>query len=209
MAKTISTRVWIVFGYLLIILLIGDIAYIWNYEWQKVESLESGNRQIDKFRKVVNSIYIHLVEFSLLGETVLDWEDKDLEYDHAQRMVVDGMLCGFKAVYPSHRIDSLRCLLEDKENQMRSILEVLDEQEALNAKIEEPVIARKSTQDQPKKPKRKGFLGLFGKKEESKPSETTTMLYTLNRDVITRQQMQSRRLAEQADSFAARNAELN
>lgn len=211
MAKTISTRVWIVFGYLLIILLIGDIAYIWNYEWQKVESLESGNRQIDEFRKEVNSIYIHLIEFSLLGETALDWEDKDLEHYHTRRMAVDSMLCDFKAVYPSHRIDSLRCLLEDKEKQMRNIVQVLDEQEALNAKIarQVPIIARESTQEQPKKKKRKGFLGLFGKKEEPKPTATTTMLYTLNRDVITRQQAQSRKLAEHADSLAVRNGELN
>lgn len=40
MAKTISIQIWIIFGYLLIILLIGGIAYTWSYEWQKVESLE-------------------------------------------------------------------------------------------------------------------------------------------------------------------------
>lgn len=51
MAKTISIHIWIIFGYLLIILLIGGIAYTWNYEWQKVESLESDNRQIDILQK--------------------------------------------------------------------------------------------------------------------------------------------------------------
>ena len=79
MAKTISIQIWIIFGYLLIILLIGGIAYTWSYEWQKVESLESDNRQIDILQKKVNDIQIHLIEFLLLGETVLEWNDKDLE----------------------------------------------------------------------------------------------------------------------------------
>lgn len=72
-----------------------------------------------------------------------------------------------------------------------------------------PAIAWKSTQEEPKKPKRKGFLELFGKKKEAPPTSTTTMLYTLNRDMIARQQSQSRRLSEHADSLAARNSGLN
>ena len=55
----------------------------------------------------------------------------------------------------------------------------------------------------------KGFLGIFGKKEKPKPTVTTTMLRSLNRDMIAEQQAQSRRLSEHADSLAARNAELN
>jgi len=52
-------------------------------------------------------------------------------------------------------------------------------------------------------------LGIFGKKEEIKPTVTTTMLRSLNRNMIAEQQEQSRRLSEHADSLAARNAELN
>ena len=71
MTKTTSILIWIILGYLLIILLIGGISYIWSYEWQKVESLEYDNRQIDKLQKEINDVHIHLIEFSLLGETVL------------------------------------------------------------------------------------------------------------------------------------------
>ncbi len=90
-------------------------------------------------------------------------------------------------------------------------MEVLDEQEYLNQKIAErvPVIAARSAQEQPKKAKRKGFLGLFGKKEKPEPTATTTMLHTLNRKEIATQQAQSQRLAAQVDSLATRNRELN
>ena len=124
---------------------------------------------------------------------------------------MDSMLCRLKAIYPAERIDSLRHLLKDKEQPIRGIVKLLDEQQALNEKIvrQLPVIVQKSVQEQPKKPKRKGFWGIFGKKEEAKPTVTTTMLRSFNRNIIAEQQTQSRRLSEHADSLAARNAELN
>lgn len=41
----------IAFGYLLIALFIGCIAYVWFYEWRMIEVMEADNRQIDKFKK--------------------------------------------------------------------------------------------------------------------------------------------------------------
>lgn len=54
-----------------------------------------------------------MIKFSLLGETILEWNDKDIEHYHARRMAMDSMLCRFKATYPAERIDSVRSLLED------------------------------------------------------------------------------------------------
>ena len=210
-AETRHFRMLTSIGYLLIALLVGGIMYTWLGEWRDMEGLEAKNREIDEFRKEVNNIHIHLIEFSLLGETILEWADEDLGLYHARRMTMDSMLCRFKATYPAERIDSVRHLLKDKERQMRQIVQVLEQQQAINDKITRqiPVIAQKSVQEQPKKPKRKGFLGIFGKKEEAKPTATTTMLRSLNRNMIAEQQAQSRRLSEHADSLAARNAELN
>ncbi len=198
-------------GYWLITLLIGCIVYTWHHEWQDIEKLEYDNRQIDELRKDINNIQIQLIEFSLLGETILEWEDKDIANYHLQRMALDSMLYYFTSIYPSERIDSVHYLLEDKEKQMRRIVQMLDEQKSIKERIarQVPAIVYKSTQEQPKKLKRKGFLGIFGKKEEAKPTVTTTMLHSLDRNMIAEQQAQSRRLSEHADSLAARNAELN
>ncbi|MCQ5182902.1 hybrid sensor histidine kinase/response regulator, partial [Parabacteroides distasonis] len=123
---------------------------------------------------------------SLFGETILEWNDEDLEHYHTQRMMMDSMLCYFKTTYPSECIDSVRNLLKDKEQQMRSIITLLDEQQILNKKMarQVPIIVQKSVHEQPKKPKRKGFLWIFGKKEEAEPTVTTTMLHSLNRNMI-------------------------
>lgn len=40
-----------------------------------------------------------MIKFSLLGETILEWNDKDIEHYHARRMAMDSMLCRFKATY--------------------------------------------------------------------------------------------------------------
>ena len=209
--RTELLRTLIGTGYLLICLLIAGIMYLWFHEWQEVEALEVGNQQIDEFRKEVNRIHIRLIEFSLLRETVLEWDETDLADYHAKRIELDSILCSFNATYPIERIDIVRGLLEDKERQMHRIVQVLDEQQTINNKIanQVPVIARKSVQEQPKKPKRKGFLGIFGKKKKAQPTETTSMLHSLNRNVINEQKAQSRRLSEQSDSLAARNVELN
>lgn len=198
-------------GYLLITIAIGCIIYLGIKEWQRLDELETNHLQIDKFQEEINNVHIKLVGFLLMGETVLEWDSEDLEHYHTQRMIIDSMFCHFKTIYPAERIDSVRHLLKYKEQQMRRIVQVLDEQQNLNEKIahQVPVIVQKSVQEQPQKPKRKGFLGIFGKKEKPKPTVTTTMLRSLNRNEIAEQQVQSRRLSEHADSLAARNAELN
>ena len=207
----ISIRKLISCGYILIFILIGMIIYCYQYEWKKLEVLEKENRTTDELRRHVNELNFRLTGFSLLGETILEWEDKDIANYHLQRMALDSMLYYFTSIYPSERIDSVRYLLEDKEKQMRRIVQMLDEQKSIKEMIarQVPEIVYKSTQEQPKKPKRKGFLGIFGKKEEAKPTVTTTMLHSLDRNMIAEQQAQSRRLSEHADSLAARNAELN
>ena len=40
-----------------------------------------------------------MIKFSLFGETILEWNDKDIEHYHAQRMAMDSMLCRFSTYY--------------------------------------------------------------------------------------------------------------
>lgn len=192
-------------------LLVVGIMCLWFHEWQELEKLEAENQRINAFRQEVHHVYGEMTGLFLLGESVLEWEHEDFEHYHVRRMAVDSLLCRFKTVYPAERIDSVRHLLENKEALLHTIVEVLDEQEDLNKRIAErvPVIAARSAQEQPQKPKRKGFLGLFGKKEKPKPTATTSMLNALNRKEIAQKQAQSRRLSEHADSLAMRNGELN
>ena len=153
-------------GYLLIVLLVGGIICTWLGEWRDLELLERENREINRFRKETHDAYVGVVELSLLGESVLEWDDKDVAAYRRQRMTVDSMLCRFKSHYESVRIDSVRHLLEDKEKRLCAIMEALEQQADINRRIAKqvPVIVQTSRQEEPKKQRRKGFLGLFGKK---------------------------------------------
>ncbi|TDB21801.1 hypothetical protein E1J03_22855 [Phocaeicola dorei] len=79
-------------------------------------------------------------------------------------MTVDSMLCRFKSHYESVRIDSVRHCCEDKEKRLCAIMEALENRRTSTADSKQvPVIVQTSRQEEPKKQRRKGFLGLFGK----------------------------------------------
>ena len=201
-------RKYIAIGYAVIALLIGGIVFIYLHEWRELERIESESKEMNMLRQKVHDAYAQMLDLTLYGEKVLEWNAEDTLVYRGKRLAMDSILCEFKQYYRPERLDSLCRLLSDKELQLFNIWNLYTRQEALNERIatEVPIIAHKSTQDPPKK--RGGFLGLFKKKE--KPQTTTsTMLYTLNRDLVRQQQEQSRELSEYADSLAQQNTLLN
>ena len=201
-------RKYIAIGYAVIALLIGGIVFIYLHEWRELERIEAESKEMNMLRQKVHDAYAQMLDLTLYGEKVLEWNAEDTLVYRGKRLAMDSILCEFKQYYRPERLDSLCRLLSDKELQLFNIWNLYTRQEALNERIatEVPIIAHKSTQDPPKK--RGGFLGLFKKKE--KPQTTTsTMLYTLNRDLVRQQQEQSRELSEFADSLAKQNTLLN
>ena len=206
-------RILVAAGYISIFILSLLVAYTYRNEQNTLSLSEEENHSAIELRKNINRLNIQITGLSLLGETVAEWKEGDAEQYHHQRMVIDSTLCVFREVFSSERIgiDSIRDILAHKERQMRELADIHSRQRTLNRRIADrvPVIVRQSANERPHKAKRKGFLGLFGKKEGAKPSATTSMLYSLNNDVIAGQKVQNRILAEQTDSLAARNTALN
>lgn len=202
-----SLRKYMAIGYAVIAILIGALALLYLWEWKEIERLEQETGTINRLRQKVHDSYDLMLDLTLFGETILEWEASDTIIYKGKRMAVDSILCEFKEYYLPIRIDSVRQLLYEKERQLFSIWELYGRQEELTEQIatQVPIIAHRSTQE----PKKKGgFLGLFKKKNKSQPT-TSTMLYTLNRDVVRQQQEQSRELASNADSLAKKNGMLN
>ena len=65
-------------------------------------------------------------------------------------------------------MDSVGSVLEDKEGEMLEIVGLMDEEECIKKKIgnEIGVIVEKSVEEEWKKGKGKGLLGILGKKKE-------------------------------------------
>lgn len=197
-------------GYTIIVALIGGIVYTYLHEWRQMNILEREVKEIHRLRQNVHEAYVHMLDLTMFGETILEWEEADTALYRTKRLEVDSILCEFKNYYSGERIDSLRHLMAEKEIQLFNISQLFERQVELGEELAErvPVIAYESTQEPPKK--KGGFLGLFKKKEKTPPQSTTsTKLYTLNRDVIRKQSEQSRRLSETADSLAQRNLNIN
>lgn len=194
-------------GYTVIVALIGGIVYTYLHEWRQMIRLEREVKEIHRLRQSVHEAYVHMLDLTMFGETILEWEEADTALYRVKRLKVDSILCEFKNFYSGERIDSLRHLMAEKEIQLFNISQLFERQVELGEELAErvPVIAYESSQEPQKKG---GFLGLFKKKDKSQPT-TSTKLYTLNRDVIKKQSEQSRQLSETADSLAQRNLNIN
>ena len=194
-------------GYTVIVALIGGIVYTYLHEWRQMIRLEREVKEIHRLRQSVHEAYVHMLDLTMFGETILEWEEADTALYRVKRLKVDSILCEFKNFYSGERIDSLRHLMAEKEIQLFNISQLFEQQVELGEELAErvPVIAYESSQEPQKKG---GFLGLFKKKDKSQPT-TSTKLYTLNRDVIKKQSEQSRQLSETADSLAQRNLNIN
>ena len=206
-------RILIAIGYISIFVLALLMVCTYRNEQDRLAVLEEKNSRTNELRRSINRLNVQITGLSLLGETVIEWKEGDAEQYRSQRMAIDSVLCVFREVFPAERagIDTLREILANKEIRLEELARIHSRQKSLNRSIADivPVITRQSSRENFQKPKRKGFLGLFGKKEETKPSETTSMLHSLNSDKIEQQKKQSRILSEQTYSLAGRNAELN
>ena len=195
-------------GYGVLALLTGVIVFLYISEWQQLRNLEQDVKYMNELRQKNHDAYAKKLELAMYGETILEWEATDTVRYHSKRLQLDSLLCEFKKDYPSHRLDSLREMLKDKENQLFTIWKLLQVQDTLNAKLasQVPIIAYKSI----KEPSQKsgGILGLFKKKKKT-ATTTSAMLYTLNRDVVKKLENKAKELESVADSLVARNNVLN
>jgi len=207
------SRLPILSGYILILVLTVAIGYAYYNEECTLSLMDERNRSANELRREINELNMHMTALSLMGETAMEWTDMERDRYHRQRLHIDSTLCEFSRIFISEAtdIDSLRILLEDKEKKLLQLAEIYRRQKALGDEMANklPVIARQSAKEEPKKPKRKGFLGLFGKKEEPKPSATTTMLYSFNRGLMAERRAQNESLKAHADSLSRQNRNLN
>lgn len=207
------SRLPIVFGYTMILILIAAIGYAYYNEEQTLCVMDDRSRFANGLRRDINVLNMHLTTLALMGETAVEWTADDRVAYRRQRLMIDSILCVFGKIFvaESSDIDSLRTLLEGKEDKLCELADTYRQKKALDDEMANtlPVITRQSAREEPHKPKRKGFLGIFGKKEEPKPTATTTMLYSLNRNLMVQRDAQNRQLKAHADSLSLQNRLFN
>ena len=83
---------------MLILILIFSIVYIWFKEHHKLEEMKEASHKISCLRQNIHDIYVRAVDLSLIGETILNWDDEDIELYHTKRLEVDTLLYQFSSV---------------------------------------------------------------------------------------------------------------
>lgn len=208
-----ASRIPILSGYILIVILTVAIGYAYYNEENTLALMDEKNRCANGIRREINELNMHLTALSMLGETALKWKDEDKEAYRLQRIHIDSTLCALSRIFVSEKrdIDSLRAMLEDKENKLSELADIYTCQKTLGDEMANklPVIVRQNTREKPQKTKRKGFLGIFGKKEQLSSTTITMTLYSSNQELIAKQRAQNERLKAHTDSLARQNSLLN
>lgn len=204
--------VQIVAGYASLLITLGLVSHVirqWN---RSMDASQEETHKIEEVRSAIHSIHYKLTKLTLLGENVMEWDEYDYEQYHAKRIQLDSTLALFEERYkettPESPIDTVRQLFSRKEELLRSIMETMDKQDSVNQELLKrlPTITRAATNNEQKK---KGGLFSFMKKKKRQPVATSSMLYTLDKDVVQKQNAYKEQLKELTDSLTVCNAELN
>lgn len=126
-------------GYTIIVALIGGIVYTYLHEWRQMNILEREVKEIHRLRQNVHEAYVHMLDLTMFGETILEWEEADTALYRVKRLKVDSILCEFKNFYSGERIDSLRHLMAEKEIQLFNISQLFEQQVELGEELAERV----------------------------------------------------------------------
>ena len=121
-----TSRIPIVLGYMLILILIATIGYAYYNEEQTLVSMETESRNTNNVRCEINRLNMRLTSLTMMGETAFEWTETERGDYRQDRMHIDSTLCEFSRIFISEAadIDSLRILLEDKEKKLLQLAEI-------------------------------------------------------------------------------------
>ena len=199
-------------GYASLLITLGLVSYVIRQGNRSMDASQEDTRKIEEVRSAIHSFHYKLTELTLLGENVMEWDEDDYEQYHTKRMLLDSTLFVFEVKYedtiPEYPVDTVRNLFCQKEELLKNIMVTMDKQDSVNQELLKrlPTITRAATNNEQKK---KGGLFSFLKKKKKQPVATSSMLYTLDKDVVQKQNDYKERLEELTDSLTTCNVELN
>lgn len=205
----------ILFGYILLMIIIGCMAAVLFHERHRIREIEEDANAIRLVRREINNIHRHITDLALSGELVMAWKQADYESYHEDRLDVDTLLQTLQRSHDdfvlSEQIDTLRNLLEDKETHLLHIMEAYHRQEIADSLLLHRLPAETECLTSPRTvtKKKKGIAGFFGKKETVQVQPSADARHSLNERLITIQEEHIRNIDTYSDSLRLQNKELN
>lgn len=208
-------RIKIISGYLILLAVIGSMVAILLYERKRMDSIYEETIEIRSVRRDINTAHRHIAKLSILGESVMAWEESDYKEYGRDRILTDSLLQTLKPhcreyVRPN-QIDTLRHMLAEKETHLLHIMQTFKQQKEREDMLAKrlPEVARRATKVRTVVQKKKGIAGFFGKREEIQVMPSTKELHAFSDSLIAMQQRQANEMDTYTDSLRMRNRELN
>lgn len=194
---------------------ISSMAAILMHERKRMREIESESVEICRIRQDINMVHLYITGLSLSGESVIGWKEADYLRYHAQRLQTDSLLQSLKSycndfVHPE-QIDSLRFMLQSKEEHLRHIMSVFERQEEADSLLVNhlPEVAKRATRVRTIQQKKKGIAGFFGSKKTVQVLPSAQELHEFSDSLIALQRIQEAEMDAYADSLRTRNRTLN
>ena len=205
----------ILWGYLILVAVIGCMTAILIHERQRMREVETKTSEIREIRQSINAIHHHITTLSISGENVMDWKEADYRNYQVERLLTDSLLQAMKPYCVNYvqpqQIDSLRILLADKEEHLRHIMSVFERQEEADSILVNhlPEVAKRATRVRTVQQKKKGIAGFFGGKKTVQVLPSAQELHEFSDSLITLQRKQAAEMEAYADSLRTHNRTLN
>lgn len=213
--KTNMLNLKILFGFFIVLGVIGSVIFIILYERQQLREIESDTADNHYIRYDINTAHRLITELATLGESVISWEDADYQTYHKKRLCTDSLLqnlqpCCLEFIRPE-QIDTLRGLLASKEKHLFYIMQIFHKQEIADSLLIHrlPLVTREVAQSREIIRKKKGIAGWFGKKDTIRIAAPARNLYALNEQLIEMQDKRKHDLESHTYTLGAQNRKLN
>ncbi len=211
----VSLQIKILVGYVILMAVIGSMTVILLYERQRMREIETETSEIRRVRRDINMVRRHIVELATRGESIVVWEEADYLAYRQSRLLTDSLLQALKprceAYVRPDQIDTLRCLLADKESHLRRLMHDIERQGERDSLLINhlPGVARRATRIRTVRRKKDGVAGLFGGKKTVQVLPSAEELHAFSDSLIAMQARREREMATYADDLRGQNRELN
>lgn len=211
----ISLNLKILFGYLVLMVVIGSMAAILLHERTRIREIEVESDELRTVGWSITAAHREVTELATLGESVLGWNEEDCRAYRAKRLCIDSLLLTLRQecvrfVRPE-QVDTLRTLLEAKETHLLRIMQGFRQREAMDSLIAHQLPTAVATAVKPRIEvrRKKGIAGFFGKKDTIRVYPPSKNLHTLNSQITTLKDMPTFDFNDPVDSLRRQNKLLN
>lgn len=102
----------IIFGYIILVAVIGSMIAILIYERRQMREVEGGVARLWRMHEDIHTAHRHVTGLALQGEAAAGWSDAERDKYHTHRMRTDSMLGvlgqRYSTIIPGGEIDALR-----------------------------------------------------------------------------------------------------